>query len=53
LAWFSGLSPDEMAKTSGFSATSPFLASSLAVFLGGLYKRVNVWEAFIDGAKAL
>lgn len=52
MAWFSGLSPDEMAKTSGILTNLTIFGIIIAFFLGGLYKRVNVWEAFIDGAKS-
>ncbi|NLE33272.1 MAG: spore maturation protein, partial [Bacteroidales bacterium] len=52
MAWFSGLSPDEMAKTSGILSNLTIFGIIIAFFLGGLYKRVNVWEAFIDGAKS-
>jgi spore maturation protein SpmA len=52
MAWFSGLSPDEMARTSGILSNLTIFGIIIAFFLGGLYKRVNVWEAFIDGAKS-
>jgi len=52
MAWFSCLSPDEMAKTSGILSNLTIFGIIIAFFLGGLYKWVNVWEAFIDGAKS-
>lgn len=52
MAWFSGLSPEEMSKTSGILSNLTIFGIIIAFFLGGLYKRVNVWEAFIDGAKS-
>jgi spore maturation protein SpmA len=52
MAWFSGLSPEEMSKTSGVLSNLTIFGIIIAFFLGGLYKRVNVWEAFIDGAKS-
>lgn len=52
MAWFSGLSPEEMSKTSGILSNLTIFGIIIAFFLGGLYKRVNVWDAFIDGAKS-
>ena len=52
MAWFSGLSPEEMSKTSGILSNLTIFGIIIAFFLGGLYKRGNVWEAFIDGAKS-
>lgn len=52
MAWFSGLSPEAMSKTSGILSNLTIFGIIIAFFLGGLYKRVNVWDAFIDGAKS-
>lgn len=51
MAWFSGLSPEAMSKTSGILSNLTIFGIIITFFLGGLYKRVNVWDAFIDGAK--
>lgn len=52
MTWFSGLSPEAMSKTSGILSNLTIFGIIIAFFLGGLYKRVNVWDAFIDGAKS-
>lgn len=51
VAWFSGLSPDAMSKTSGIMSNLLIFSIIIAFLLGALYKKVNVWDAFIDGAK--
>lgn len=51
VAWFSSLSPDAMSKTSGIMSNLLIFCIIIAFFLGALYKKVNVWDAFIDGAK--
>lgn len=50
--WFSGLSPDAMSKTSGIMSNLLIFSIIIAFLLGALYKKVNVWDAFIDGAKS-
>lgn len=52
VAWFSGLTPEAMSKTSGLLSNLVIFGIIVAFFLGGLYKRINVWDAFIDGAKS-
>ncbi len=49
--WFSSLSPEEM-NLASMIGSNLLLLSVIVVFMGGaLYKRINVYEAFIDGAK--
>lgn len=52
LAWFvSGLSNEEMARFSSIFS-NVLLMLVIAAFIGGaLYKKVNIFDAFIDGAK--
>jgi spore maturation protein SpmA len=49
--WFSGLSTEEMSRTSGILSNLTIFLIIIAFFVGALYKKVNVWDAFIDGAK--
>jgi len=49
--WFSGLSSEEMSRTSAIMSNLTIFLIIIAFFCGGLYKRINVWEAFIEGAK--
>lgn len=51
MAWFSGLPPDVMSRTSGIMSNLLIFIIIIAFFVGALYKKVNVWDAFIDGAK--
>ncbi len=49
--WFSGLSPKEMGLVS-MVGSNLILFLVIVAFMGGaLYKKINVYEAFIDGAK--
>lgn len=49
--WFSTMSKEEMA-TSSSVLSNVTIFGIIILFIGGaLYKKVNVWEAFIDGAK--
>lgn len=52
LAWYvSGLSNEEMARFSSIFS-NVLLMLVIAAFIGGaLYKKVNIFDAFIDGAK--
>lgn len=49
--WFSSLNKDQMTLASGLlSNLTLFLI--IVLFIGGaFYKKINVWEAFVDGAK--
>lgn len=49
--WFSSLTPDAMSKASGIMSNLLIFSIIIAFLLGALYKKVNVWDAFIDGAK--
>ena len=49
--WFSTLSSDEMAKTSSVLSNLTIFLIIIIFFSGALYKKVNVWDAFIEGAK--
>jgi spore maturation protein SpmA len=50
--WFSSLTKDEMATASSI-LSNVTIFGIIVLFIGGaLYKKVNVWEAFIDGAKS-
>ncbi len=49
--WFSGLSSEEMSKASGILSNLTIFSIIIAFFGGALYKKVNVWETFIEGAK--
>lgn len=50
--YFSTLSPAEISRTSGFVANFILLLIIVSFILGALRKRVNVYDAFIDGAKS-
>lgn len=50
-AWVSGLPADEMARTIGLIG-SLIIVGLIALFVAvGALKRINVYEAFVDGAK--
>ncbi|MDR3236298.1 MAG: spore maturation protein [Prevotellaceae bacterium] len=52
LVWyFSQLSREEINHISGVAGTGILLLIIVAFIAGGAYKRINVFEAFIDGAK--
>lgn len=50
--WFSRLTNDEMSLASGILSNLTIFLIIIVFFGGALYKKVNVWEAFIDGAKS-
>jgi spore maturation protein SpmA len=52
VAWFSSLSPEAMSRASGIMSNLLIFCIIIAFLLGALYKKVNVWDAFIDGAKS-
>lgn len=49
--WFSGLPSEEMSRVSGILSNLTIFSIIIAFFGGALYKKVNVWETFIEGAK--
>jgi Uncharacterized membrane protein, required for spore maturation in B.subtilis. len=49
--WFSGLDKDQMAIASGILSNLTLFLIIVLFMAGALYKKVNVWEAFVDGAK--
>ncbi|MDP4276947.1 MAG: nucleoside recognition domain-containing protein [Bacteroidota bacterium] len=51
VVWFSTLSSEEMAKTSSVLSNLTIFLIIIIFFSGALYKKVNVWDAFIEGAK--
>lgn len=50
--WFSRLTNDEMSLASGILSNLTIFLIIIVFFGGALYKKVNVWESFIDGAKS-
>ncbi|MFA7042992.1 MAG: nucleoside recognition domain-containing protein [Bacteroidales bacterium] len=49
--WFSGLDKDQMTIASGIISNLTLFLIIVVFIAGALYKKVNVWEAFVDGAK--
>ena len=49
--WFSNLDKDQMSIASGILSNLTLFLIIITFIVGALYKKVNVWEAFIDGAK--
>jgi spore maturation protein SpmA len=49
--WFSTMSRAEMANASSILSNVTIFGIIVTFICGALYKRINVWEAFIDGAK--
>lgn len=49
--WFSSMSKEEMAIASSVLSNVAIFGIIILFIGGALYKKVNVWEAFIDGAK--
>jgi len=49
--WFSTMSKDEMATASSVLSNVTIFGIIVTFICGALYKKINVWEAFIDGAK--
>lgn len=53
LCWYvSGLNPEEMASFSGLFSNLLLLIIIIAFIGAGLWKKINIFEAFIDGAKS-
>lgn len=50
--WFSQLTNEEMSLASGILSNLTIFLIIIVFFGGALYKKVNVWESFIDGAKS-
>lgn len=51
VGWFSTMSKEEMATASSILSNVTIFGIIVVFICGALYKKVNVWEAFIDGAK--
>ncbi len=51
VGWFSTMSKEEMATASSVLSNVTIFGIIVTFICGALYKKVNVWEAFIDGAK--
>jgi len=49
--WFSGLDKDQMTTASGLLSNVTLFSIIVLFISGAFYKKVNVWEAFVDGAK--
>lgn len=49
--WFSSMSKEEMSTASSVLSNVTIFGIIVLFISGALYKKVNVWEAFIDGAK--
>jgi len=49
--WFSTMSKEEMSTASSVLSNVTIFGIIVLFISGALYKKVNVWEAFIDGAK--
>jgi spore maturation protein SpmA len=51
VAWFSTMTPEKMAQTSSLLSNLTLFGIIIAFISAAAYKKVNVWDAFIDGAK--
>jgi spore maturation protein SpmA len=52
LVWYlTSLTPDRLQQVSGVLGNGILLAILLLIVLGGIYKKINIFEAFIEGAK--
>jgi len=49
--WFSTMTKDEMATASSVLSNVTIFGIIVTFICGALFKKINVWEAFIDGAK--
>jgi len=49
--WFSGLDKDQMTLASGILSNLTLFLIMISFMVGAFFKKVNVWEAFVDGAK--
>lgn len=50
--WFTTLTPDQISKVSNVSANFILFSIIVAFICGGWYKKINVYSAFIEGAKS-
>jgi spore maturation protein SpmA len=50
--WFSSMSKDQMATASSVLSNVTIFGIIVLFISGALYKKINVWEAFIDGARS-
>jgi len=52
LVWYlTSLTPDRLQQVSGVLGNGILLMILLLIVLGGVYKKINIFEAFIEGAK--
>jgi spore maturation protein SpmB len=49
--WFSGMSQEELGRISGIASNFILFSIIIAFLLMGLRAKINVYDAFIDGAK--
>lgn len=49
--WFSNMDKNEMAVASSILSNLTIFLIIIAFFAGAFFKKVNVWESFVDGAK--
>lgn len=49
--WFSYMDKESMSRVSAILSNGLLLTIIVAFMAGGLYKKINVYDAFIDGAK--
>lgn len=50
--WFSGLDNNQMSIASGILSNLTLFLIIVTFMVGAVYKKVNVWESFVDGAKS-
>lgn len=51
VTWLVSLSPESVSSVSGVMSNGIILLIFLLIIAGGLWKKVNVFDAFVDGAK--
>lgn len=49
--WFSSLDKDQMTIASGILSNLTLFLIIISFLVGAVYKKINVWDAFIEGAK--
>ncbi|MDD2559253.1 MAG: nucleoside recognition domain-containing protein [Bacteroidales bacterium] len=49
--WFIHMDKESMSVASGLLSNGALLSIIILFMVGGLYKKINIWESFIDGAK--
>ncbi len=52
VVWFCSMDKDQMNLVSRILSNGVILGVIIGFLIGGLYKKINIYEAFIDGAKA-